>query len=139
MEQATPYLNFFGNCEEAMNFYKDVFGADESSIMRFSEMPPNPEFPIPDEAKNLVMHSHLKKGDFSLMASDAIQPGSVGTNIALSLNFTDANQQTDLFNKLSDGGQVTMPLQDTFWGARFGQCTDRFGIQWMFNKENPQQ
>ena len=139
MDPIVPYLTFNGNAEEAMNFYKDVFGAEESSIMRYSEMPPNTEFPIPDEAKDLVMHAHIKTGDFSVMAADSVKPGTVGTNVALSLNFTEDAEQTDVFNKLSDGGKVTMPLQDTFWGARFGMCTDKYGINWMFNKENPQE
>ena len=138
MEQATPYLTFFGNCEEAMEFYKNTFQAEESSLMRFSEMPPNPAFPIPDEALNLVMHAHIKSGSLMLMASDSFEPVTIGTNVNLSLNFSDEATQTDLFNKLSAGGQVIMPLQDTFWGARYGQCTDKFGISWMFNHDKTQ-
>jgi PhnB protein len=99
-------------------------------------MPPNPEYPISDEQKNRVMHAHMDAKTFSLMASDGT-PGTEqkGGNISLSLNLKDVAEGEKLFEALSRGGTVEAPLRDMFWGAKFGQFTDKFGIDWMFNIE----
>lgn len=136
MEQIVPYLNFGGNCEEALNFYKDALGGEIETIMRYEGAPMD----VPDDHKNKVMHSHFRAGDLTFMASDAMhgKPPTVGNNISLSLNFSNEEDQKKVFENLSAGGNVTMPLQDTFWGATFGMCTDKFGINWMFNHDKPQ-
>ena len=136
MEQIVPYLNFGGNCEEALNFYKEAFGGEIESIMRYDGAPMD----VPEDHKNKIMHSHFKAGDLTFMASDAMhgKPPVVGTNVSLSLNFTSPDEQKEIYDKLSDGGTATMPLQDTFWGATFGMCIDKFGINWMFNHDKAQ-
>ena len=128
------YLLFDGTCADAMQFYADVFGGTLASMQRWSEMPPNPNHPIADEHKNRVMHARMDAKAFSLMASDGM-PGNEqkGGNISLSLNMEDVPEGERLFNVLSSGGAVETPLTDMFWGAKFGQFTDKFGIDWMFN------
>jgi PhnB protein len=129
-----PYLYFDGSCAEAMQFYTEVFGGTIASLQRWSDMPPNPNYPITDEQKNRVMHAHMEAKAVSLMASDGT-PGTEqkGGNISLSLNFEDVAEGEKLFEALSSGGAVETPLRDMFWGAKFGQFTDKFGIDWMFN------
>lgn len=126
----SPYLNFDGQCEEAMNFYQTVFGG-KLEISRFSDykMPTSPEW------QNKVMHSTLKDGVVSFMASDAMQNMSLvkGNNVSLSVAGTDEPSLTKMFNDLSVGGQITMPLAKQVWGDIFGMLTDKFGMHWMFN------
>ncbi len=129
-----PYLFFDGTCAEAIAFYADVFGGKITTLQRWSEMPPNPNYPIPDDRKNRVMHAYMEAKDFSLMASDGT-PGTAqkGGNISLSLNFENVARGEKLFAAVSSGGTVETPLTEMFWGAKFGQFTDKFGIDWMFN------
>ena len=129
-----PYLFFDGTCADAMQFYAKVFNGTLPAMQRWSEMPPNPDYPITDEQKNRVMHARMDSKDFSLMGSDGT-PGNEqkGGNISLSLNFDDLAEGEKLFSMLSSGGAVETPLTDMFWGAKFGQFTDKFGIDWMFN------
>lgn len=133
-----PYLNFNGNCEEAFNFYKSVFGGEFSYLGRFNEMPPQEGMPpLPDKEGNRIMHVTLPiGGDTVLMGSDTLTfSGDVnfGNNISMSINASSREEADTLFNKLSAGGTVTMPLAETFWGAYFGMCTDKFGVHWMMN------
>jgi PhnB protein len=129
-----PYLFFDGTCADAMQFYADVFGGKLASMQRWSDMPPNPNFPVSDEQKNRIMHARMDSKSVSLMGSDGT-PGNeqTGGNISLSLNFDDVAEGEKLFKALSSGGNVETPLTDMFWGAKFGQFTDKFGIDWMFN------
>jgi PhnB protein len=129
-----PYLYFDGTCADAIQFYAEVFGGTIVSSQRWSDMPPNPNYPISDEQKNRVMHVHMEAKSFALMASDGT-PGTEqkGGNISLSLNLEDVAEGEKLFSALSSGGSVDTPLRDMFWGAKFGQFTDKFGIDWMFN------
>ena len=129
-----PYLNFNGNCEAAMNFYKNALGG-ELNIMRFGDSPA----PVPEAQKNMVMHATLTFKDATIMASDGQpdQPPVMGTNIHMSLNSSDVEQGGVYFNNLAAGGTVTMPYADQFWGARFGMLTDKFGVHWMVNSELP--
>jgi PhnB protein len=129
-----PYLYFDGTCAEAMQFYADVFGGTISSLLRWSEMPPNPDYPISDHQKNRVMHATMEAKGFSLMASDGT-PGTEqkGGNISLSLNLKDVAEGEKLFEALSREGTIQTPLTEMFWDAKFGQFTDKFGIDWMFN------
>ncbi len=130
-------MNFNGNCREAMKFYQRCLGG-ELSIMPFSEAPGD----FPKEAKDRVMHARVTKdGTTLLMASDTM-PGSnfvQGTNFSISIDCQSAEETDRLFNAFSENGKITMPLQDAFWGARFGILRDQFGINWMFNFEKPKQ
>ena len=136
MDPLIPYLTFDGNCEEAMNFYKDALDGEIESMMTFEDAP----MEIPEDHKSKIMHSTMKAGELTIMASDRMPeyPFNSGNNVALSMNFRNEEDQKKVFDNMSAGGNVTMPLQDTFWGAKFGMCTDKFGINWMFNHDKPQ-
>ena len=131
--QLITYVNFAGNCEEALNFYKEALDAE---ILQISHMGDG-QMEVPEHVKGKVMHARLKIGENVLYMSDTFDPSSVvqGNNISLSLQPETVTQTEDLFNRLSAGGTVKMPLQDTFWGARFGMFVDKFGIHWMLNCE----
>jgi PhnB protein len=135
MATVNTYLNFNGNCEEAFNFYKSVFGGEFSSFSRFGEMPESEEFKVPEADKNKVMHVGLPIGNTALMGSDTGEEWAhafvQGNNFSVSVS-ADSKQETEkIFNALADGGVITMPLNDTFWGDYFGMITDKFGINWM--------
>ncbi len=141
MAQVCTYLNFRRETETAFNFYKSVFGGQFSGygIMRFRDIPPsegNP--PISDEDSNLIMHMELPiLGGHLLMGSDMPEsmqyPLHPGNNVTIML-VPDTREETQkLFSALSSGGSVTQELQDMFWGDYYGSCTDKFGINWMFN------
>lgn len=131
--QLITYVTFAGNCEEALNFYKEVLNGE---ILQISHMGEGP-MEVPEHVKGKVMHARLKVGENVLYMSDTFDPASVvqGNNMSLSLQPDSIAETEDLFNKLSAGGTVKMPLQDTFWGARFGMFIDKFGIHWMLNCE----
>ena len=140
MATINPYLTFNGNCEEAFNFYKSVFGGEFSYVGRFSEMPPMPHAPeMSEEQKNKIMHISLPVGEGTiLMASDAMEGfGDVnpGTNFSISINTKSKEEADRLFNGLAEGGTITMTMNETFWGAYFGTFIDKFGIAWMVNCE----
>ena len=141
MATTNTYLNFNGNCEEAFNFYKSVFGGDFTYIGRFCEMPPSEEFPVAEADKNKVMHVSLPTGASVLMGSDnggQYESSFVkGNNFSVSINADSKEEADKLFDGLSAGGQATMPMSDTFWGAYFGMFTDKFGINWMVNYDDP--
>ncbi|RZW57825.1 MAG: VOC family protein [Flavobacteriaceae bacterium] len=134
-----PYLTFNGNCEAAMNFYKDVLDGEITIMSRFDEAPPG-EFPIPDFAKKLIMHLTLEFRGCTIMASDTTEPNKLkmGSNVTLSINADDADEGVAIFNSLLDGGQAIMPFQEVFWGGQFGMLVDQFGVQWMVStNHNP--
>jgi PhnB protein len=136
MATINPYLNFEGNAEEAFNFYKSVFGGEFTALQRFKDTPEAGR--VSEKDKEKIMHIALPIGKGNiLMATDALESMghkvTAGTNFHLSLN-TDSEEETKkLFNALSAGGKVTVPLDKMFWGAYFGMFTDKFGIQWMVN------
>lgn len=130
-----PYIAFNGNCEEAVNFYKECMNGEILYLGRWGDSPMKGQGP--DDA---VMHCSLKIGDTVIMACDnmsAEHPISVGNNISLAVGSGDIAQAESMFEKMSDGGKVTMPMQETFWAERFGMLTDKFGINWMFNVDRP--
>lgn len=136
MMKVNPYLNFDGNAEEAFNFYKSVFGGEFQGIFRMSDAPP--EAQVKEEDKNRVMHVSLPIGDgVTLMASDtqcsSNQQLIEGNNFHISLHPDSKGEADRLFNALSAGGKVVMPIGDTFWGDYWGSLVDKFGIQWMVN------
>ena len=124
----SPYLAFNGNCNEALNFYNSVLGGT-LEIKTFAEMPGD----IPEADKEKVMHGRLLFNDMELMASDSMrgQEAVNGTSIALSLEYVDLKEAERVFNKLSVEGKILMPFKESFWGAKFGMFTDKYGIQWM--------
>ncbi|MGF3105223.1 VOC family protein [Rossellomorea sp. DUT-2] len=132
------YLNFNGNCREAVEYYAEVFGTEPPQIMTFAEAPPHPDYPLPEEAKNLVLHTRLTIDGSNVMFSDVFpdMPFVQGNNITLALVSKDTEELTTRFHKLKEGGKVDMELQETFWSKLYGQVTDKFGIQWQFNYED---
>jgi PhnB protein len=136
IKKLNPYLNFDGTAEQAIKLYERALGAKTENIMRFGDMPGGQA--TPPETKNRVMHAVLQLDGGTLMVSDT-QPGMplvAGSNVHVTVDFDDPVQMGRSFEALAAGGKVTMPLQDTFWGAKFGMVVDPFGISWMFNCEN---
>jgi PhnB protein len=140
MARTSTYLNFPRSTEEAFNFYKSVFGSEfNGSIQRLGDVPSQEGMPpMAAEDKNLIMHIELPiLGGHILMGTDA--PESMGftvtygNNIFINLEPDTRAETTTLFNALSEGGKIGMALQEMFWGGYFGSCTDKYGVQWMFN------
>ena len=146
MTTVNIYLTFNGNCKQAFDFYKSIFGGDFDYIGTFGEMTPQEDMPpLPDEMKDQIMHVSLPISEgYTLMGSDTggewASQTKIGNNITISVTADSKEQADQLFAGLSDGGNVTMPMAPTFWGDYFGMCTDRFGINWMmsFNENAPQ-
>lgn len=129
-----PYFTFKGNCEEALKFYEKALNGSVGPISRYSDAPGNDMGMDPDK----VMHTQfLVDGNILFMASDGPVTASDSGMVSLSLDFNDSGSIQSAFAALGDGGNVTMPLQDTFWGATFGMLQDQYGIKWMFNYEKP--
>lgn len=134
------YMNFNGNCRAAVEFYAQVFGTEKPQIMTFADAPPNPEFVLPEEAKNLVMHARLNIYGSNVMFSDT-PPGLplvVGNNIILTISSKSMDEIKSLFHQLKEGGSISMDLQETFWSKCYGAVTDKFGIPWQFNYDSGQ-
>lgn len=136
MLELQPYVFFYGKCEEALNFYKGIFGGKIGTIMRMKEAPP--EMPAPPNWSDKIMHARFESGAVKFMASDG-RPDTpnVDGNISLSLVTRDEAEATRIFNKLAEGGEVSMPLADMFWDAKFGLLKDKYGIEWFINCEKP--
>jgi PhnB protein len=134
----SPYLIFNGDCRAAFTFYQQCLQAQLEAMMTFGETPAAEH--VPKEHHNLIIHTCLKVGDQMLMASDTTPdrptPGMSGCSI--SLNVDGIAEAERVFNALAEGGKVEMPLQATFWAARFGMLVDRFGVAWMINCEKDQ-
>ena len=133
MALINPYINFNGNAEEAFNFYKSVFGGEFSRIVRFKDLS-SPGFQVSEQEANKIMHIALPIGNNILMANDVPEfMGRVNENenrskISIS---TESKEEADkLFNGLSAGGQIEMPITDSPWGSYFGMFRDKYGIEW---------
>jgi PhnB protein len=137
MKEILTYLNFDGNCGPAMQFYAKCLGG-ELSMMPFSQIPGNPPEAV-IKAADRIMHARITKGHTLLMASDTMpgMPFTQGTNFSVSIGCESLEEIQRLFAAFSEGGTVTMPLQDQFWGSHFGMLKDAFGVHWMFNFEYP--
>ena len=138
MTIVNPYLNFSGNCEEAFNYYKSVFGGEFVYVGRYKDMPPQEGMELSEEDKEKIMHISLPLSETNLlMGSDSggdwASDIKEGNNISLSINTSSKADADRFFNSLSAGGKVSMPMSDTFWGDYFGMCRDKFGINWMIS------
>lgn len=133
MKEMVTYLTFQGSARQAMEFYQHALQG-ELHIMTFGK-----SGQAPQGSEDKVMHAKLSAPGWTLMASDSMPeiPVTAGNNFSIALTCESVEDQDRLFASLGDGGAATMPLQDTFWGARFGMLTDRFGINWMFNYDHP--
>ena len=140
MKEVVTFLNFDGECREAMLFYKRCFDA-ELFLMPYGEAPGDPAWKAP-EVKDRIIHSGLSKGPLRILMACDVMPGASvrghsGFDVAIQC---DSLAEIDaLFAALAEGGTVTMPLEETFWATRFGMLTDRFGIDWMLNLGKPAQ
>lgn len=132
------YLVFKGNCREAVEFYAKVFKTEAPRIMTFGDSPQNPDYPLPEEAKELVMHTRLNIDGSNVMFSDTFpgQPFVTGNNVTLALISKNMDDLKSWYDQLKDGGNVEMELQETFWSKLYGQLTDKFGIHWQINYDN---
>ena len=129
--QLVPYIFFYGRCEEALEFYKGVFGGSYE-LMRVADSPAESE--MPPGSGNRVMHASFTADAISFMASDGrdVKPVDPDAgNISLSLTLDDAARGETIFNALAAGGKVGMPIDKAFWGGRFGMVVDKFGSEWM--------
>lgn len=139
MTQINAYLNFSGNCREAMNFYRDCLGGELN--MQTVEGSPI-EAQCPAAMKQQILHASLAKDELLLMGSDMQEPGEAftkGNNIALSLNCSSEEEIKTYFSNLSKDGKVSHALTEQFWGATFGVLTDKYGIRWMLNYDKTRQ
>jgi PhnB protein len=137
MTSINAYLTFNGNCREAMNFYRESLGG-ELNLQTVEDSPMAGQ--LPANMKKNIMHSSLAGEGFTIMGSDMCGPEGVvkGNNVSLILNCTSEEEIRNRFQVLSSGGKVKHPLEDTFWGALFGDLTDRYGIQWLLNFDKSQ-
>ncbi len=133
MEAIIPYLTFNGNASEALDFYVKALNGEIVFKQTYGESPM--ESALADKDK--IMHASFKSGDLNFLVSDVngSNSASSGNNLSLSLNFENLDEINKIFSALAEGGKITMELQDTFWGARFGMLTDKYGFNWMFNHD----
>ena len=136
MTKVNVYLLFDGNCEEAFVFYKSAFNTEFSMVSRFKDIPQQEgRQAFQDQDAGKILHVSLPIGDSQLMGSDGGSDWSKyhkqGNNFSVSVSVEERGEADRLFSILSDGGQVDMPMQDTFWGEYFGMLTDKFGVKWM--------
>ena len=133
MNPIVPYLNFDGNCREALKFYKHCFNGEIVMMQTWADAPD--AMGMDEAVQNNIMHAEFKAGHVNFMASDAMpgHPITPGDTITLSIQFNDVGELENLFSHLASGGEVLMPVQDTFWGDKFGRLTDKYGINWMMH------
>jgi PhnB protein len=136
IKNLSPYINFNGTAGQAIALYERVLGATTLNVARAGDIPGTN---TPPSQRDRVVHAALRVGSSQLMLSDTAtdQPVSTTGNVHVSLDFNDVDEMTGKFSALAEQGAVTVPLQDTFWGAKFGMLTDRFGVHWMFNCAAP--
>jgi PhnB protein len=134
MALINPHINFNGNAEEAFTFYKSVFGGEFAMVMRFKDLA-SPDFPVEEKEANKIMHIALPIGKNVLMGNDVPEiMGQTNENenrSKISISAESKEEADKLFNGLSVGGQIEMPLEDSPWGSYFGMFRDKYGIEWM--------
>jgi PhnB protein len=133
-----PYLVMNGDAKEAILFYEKVFNAERLGLITFGEMPANPEFPLPEEAKDLVSHATLKIGESELMFSDTFpgQPHQTGNQVTVCITLNKSEQANQIFDSLQQDGKVGMPLQKTNFSPAYGIVTDKFGVTFQIYTES---
>ncbi|MCA6441537.1 MAG: VOC family protein [Sediminibacterium sp.] len=138
MPSINPYLHFNGNAEEAFSFYKSVFGGEFTMVVRFKDMPANPEYPFPEAEADKIMHITLPIGDHNvLMASDT--PSFMGTHneketrSKIFISARSKEEADKIYTGLSVGGEIEVPIADSAWGSYFGMLRDKYGIEWMID------
>ena len=131
--QVIAYLNFDGNCEEALNFYQSALDGKIVGVLKAGDSP----MKVDAADKDKIMHARMQLGESILYLSDSFRLNKLSNvnNIHLSLQLNDVNAAERYFANLSAGGTIVRPLEDTFWGARFGMLIDKFGFHWMINCE----
>ncbi|MTI89495.1 MAG: VOC family protein [Balneolaceae bacterium] len=131
MKSLNPYLFFPGNCEEALNYYKDCLNGEITLLQRFGDT----DMPVEESWRDKIMHAELKVENIHIMFSDGAPHKTItqGDNVQLNIDFDDPDEQEKLFYALAKDGEISMKLEETFWGARYGMLTDKFGIRWMMN------
>lgn len=130
--ELVPYLQFLGDCEEALNFYKDILNGQIEIASRYD----NPAMNVPEDFKNKILHARFTFGKYAMFASDVMPKKmneSILANISMSLGFQDEKAAQDVFDRLSQGGKINIPFKKQFWGDWHGNFSDRFGIRWMVN------
>ncbi|WP_094228733.1 VOC family protein [Methanolobus psychrotolerans] len=132
------YINYNGNCREAVEYYAEVFGTEKPQIMFYRDVPLDEDFPLTEETMDLVMHTSLDIEGSTVMFSD-VPPGMsliTGNNVSLVIISKDMDKIKAMFDKLKGDGTVGMDLQETFWSKLYGFVTDKFGVGWQFNYDN---
>jgi PhnB protein len=132
-----PYFVMDGNAKEAIAFYETALAAKVVTVQTFGEGPADPNHPMPDGVKDLIMHALLKVGETDLMFSDTFpgMPYQQGNNVNITIVSNAADSSKQVFDALAEGGKVNMPLQETFWSPAYGQVTDKFGVSWQITTE----
>lgn len=131
----TPYLNFNGNCAEAVKFYEAAFGV-KAQVMRYADAPPSAGYQLMAGTENFVMHACLtNRKDYTVFMADVPpnMPSNFGNGMSISVELDSIDSVKSAFNALKEGGAVTMELQQTFWSKCFGSLQDKFGINWMIS------
>lgn len=132
-----PYLVMDGNAKEAIQFYEKALDAQVIMVQTFGEMPANPDFPLPDSARDRISHALLKVGETDLMFSDTFpgQPVQSSNQVQICIMTDQAEQAKRIYEALREDGQVVMPLQETFWSPAYGIVADKFGVNWNISTE----
>ncbi len=133
-----PYVNMAGNAEEAMNYYKSIFGGT-IEILRWSSMPPDPKMPVKDEWKDKVMHGSLIQDNLTIYFADSLMEvdAPINNNVYLHMEFDSEEELRRVFDMLSQGGRINMPVNEMFWGAIYGDLVDKFGTGWGCHYQMP--
>lgn len=132
-----PYITLDGRTKEAIEFYKQALGAQVAGVLTFGEMPADPSYPLPEAAKDRVAHAMVKVGETDLMFSDTFpgQPTTVGDHVSICITTDDPAKTRQIFEALSPGSKVGMPVQETSWSPAYGIVTDKFGVMFQLTTE----
>ena len=126
----SPYLQLNGNAKDAIEFYSKVFNAEVVGVSTFGDMPDDPNFDLPEEAKKLISHATLKVGEFTIMLSDTLpgRPSQEGNQVTVYLEFNNVDKANSIFESLQVGGQVEKPIMETYFSQAYGVIKDKFGV-----------
>ncbi|WP_078578210.1 VOC family protein [Salipaludibacillus agaradhaerens] len=135
-----PYLICNGNAKEVVSFYEKALAAEVLGVMTFGDLPDDAGMPVPSDAKERVMHAHLKIGESDLMLSDNFpgQPHTVGTNVTVAINVDAPGKAEEIYSNLKEGGKDIMTLQATQFSPAYGQLIDKYGVTWHISTQVPE-